>query len=1308
MNRFLTRKKDKSSDDGSAKKKKGKKGQPEPEPQINLATVLPPTDDFRTSLIMPSLSTRFSMLREQDDPNSKLGKASDDSVLHPKRQSRLHEFGFVPGGLSDIAEVSSIKGSARPGFSAERQDSFDSRRSEDNSGSVMTRSRPGEGNNLFGGRQKIYKISNTGSSKSLGGKILYEDDLHLSTFQKFRLEERERLRQQEEAGRDAQAAKLDHSEGPSSPTQDTYSPSIAGSTQRRETSSSTTSGNANARSSTAATSIASQGGASISTSSPAQVAHSSATSPHPPTAAGASAGPTSPHDLNRSATKGRRLYEQALDQHMHDQQSSAMNRLNSIQRTRAPTGRSTPPLLFSQPRSATNLHERFNRLPLNGRDYQSNNASPVLSRPQSPHLVSPLGSDSDEAHMLNLALQPNDRGKATAMGAFNKPTHAFSEQQYAERLKQLHQDRELPVAKPTLPKKPTLRERAEMEQRKRAGSATSDKAKPAVPPVEPMPKAEDPLLPSAPHEKQEKQVQKPSDAPADDATPNEKDEVPSAFSMFQLAANRMKTAASPPTDFEKPLKSTTSPPIRSEPPSKDAISPDSQAGATFFSSPGSSDDEDDVPKPLIVKPAELDRRFQNIPTATGPAPPILDHPALRSRSNSRGEAFTHPAFRSRSNSRPAPTLRERSGSRPAMPRAEASSPKEPASPQPADQGGDADVDSPTLGPTNGGLSGLIRQHLRNLSTVSSDYGENSQVAKSPPAAAGASQGQQPASDANTTHSSYTHSNPWDLDDIDSYVERDSTSSTSPVEAQKSKLRSQDPSAMLISPQAVNETISEWEKEMKRTHKREPSVEERDAFQRELALRQRAIQESLRTRAAENRGRTASPAPGGGLKNALNMLRAKSSRESFATVEQRHGEHKPMRMLGLGTNSTNASSVSLVGPYAEHGRPDERVAPRRILQQSEQDAQRELENRQRSATNDSSRDAAWKGRTPPQSSNSSTRGRSSSEVSSGRSRSRPRQYREEPDQSPNDGPGSRNTGYTSNNSTPVVPENPHQGPFHEKASMESQRKMRSRSNSRPAQSNYYEPKHLQPIQTSQGVANGSTPRLSPSPNSAMHPYSPGLPVSPRPSPGAPSPSMSSFRPPPSPVPPFSAHSTPPISGTSTPVAAAFNTGAATMMASNGALRKKSINKADISEPIFLSTTSVIDTVNLPSGASLKNGSQAPPPLPPINPMRRKFGFGRTPSDEHTAHPLSAGSSPSAPYGDAMYTNSTDALPPKGPPPRQRLRKTSSEGRSLHSKSQVHAGASPVVSTKPFGGRNGSPPRPINEHPVPQQNMNGAMF
>ncbi|KAF2660504.1 hypothetical protein K491DRAFT_61281 [Lophiostoma macrostomum CBS 122681] len=1259
MNRFLTRKKDRVQDDnasGGKKNKKWKKGQPEPEPKLDLTAALPSTDDFRTSLIMPSLSTRFSMLREQDDPNSKLGKASDDSVLHPKRQSRLQDFGFVPGGLSDIAEVSSINGSIRPPFATERQNSFDSHATDDGS-SVMSRARPGEGNILFGGRQKIYKISNNSSSKNLG-RVLYDDDVNMSAFQKLRQQEKDRLRAFDLEAQDDAA-----SEPPSPTKENPYSPSLSGFNLRRETSSSTNSGTVNTRSSTAATSIASQGANSVPASSPALTN---------------SATPASPTELARSGTKARRLYDQALDQHMYDQQSSALNRLNSIQRTRAPTGRATPPLLYSQSRSATNLNDRFNRnapfrpespAMLNRKESQSGNSSPIISRPQSPPLVSPLGSDGEDAQTLNSALQPNDRGKATAMGAFNKPKQSFNEQQYAERLKQLQQEREVPPPKLEQPRKPSLRERAELEARKRAEAKANEQPRSNSPPVE-------------------------------------NKQSPSAFAVFQQAANQMRGPAS-----------TTPPaqPKQSQPSPLNLRSPDSQPGATFFASPGSTDDEDEAPKPVISRSPEPDRRVHNIPTASGPAPPIFEHPALRSRSASRGEPSAQPTLRSRSNTQ---TTRGRPSHE--TQRTETTNKEDP------------DIDSPTLGPDNGGLSGLIRQHLRNVSTVSSDYGESNQITMSPPATATTGslslqtqnmgfQRRQPVSESDTpAHSSYSHSNPWDLDDLDNpyYGEGDSISSTSPVDPHKYKSQTSNGTAAVgiadKTTHILNEAIVEWEQEMERTHKRKPSVEERDAFQRELALRQRQVQESLRTR--QDHSRAVSPAPGGGgLKTALNMLRSKSSRESFATVDPKPHEapSKAMKMLGIGANSANASSTSLAGSFVgDMRRPDDRFGhpirqkPTRVLQQSEQDAQRELETRLRSATEDSTRDPRPKGRTPPGSSQSSTRDRSSSEVSGGRSRSRPAQYRDDLEQAMAEGKGSRSTVYPPNTapSTPGYVANATQPLPAERPSIDSQGRMRSRSNSKTAAASYFESKHLQPIHTSHGAANGASPRLSPNPGSALPPFSAGLPASPRPSPGAaPSPNMSGFRGQASPIPPLSAHNTPPVSGTSTPIGHSFHAAAGAVMPSGGPLRKKSIAKADISEPIFLSTTSVIDTINLPPGASLKNGvDQLPPPVPPINPMRRRFGFGRSATDDPAIQ------TPNPPFADAMRTNSTDALPSQIPQPRGNLRKISSEGKSLHGMSQTQAGASPAMPAMPFVGRNGSPPRPINSKPITQQNMDGAMF
>ncbi|KAF2803810.1 uncharacterized protein BDZ99DRAFT_399058 [Mytilinidion resinicola] len=1263
MNRFFGRKKEEIVEDapvsnvassGTKKAKKSKKGQPEPKPELDLSIALPSTDNFRTSLLMPNLSARFSMLREQDDPNSKLGKASDDSVLHPKRQSRLHDFGFVPGGLSDIAEVASINSSIRPPFAYGRQDSVDGYGTDDDSqsGSVMTRSRPGEGNVLFGGRQKVYKIANSGngSSKSLG-RALYEDDVNMSTFQK--------IRQQERADKEREAAELENEERlfdsrqsepepePSSPLKEFYSPSLSGYSGRRGTNSSAGSGQA--RSSTAATSIASQGASSVPASSPAV--------PNAPILPLAS-------DLNRTMTKGRnRLYDQGLDQHIHDQQSSAMSRLNSIQKQRGPTaGLSTPPFL-SQARSANNLSDRFARpgaragsptqagamptIASGGPVHPpSSNSSPVLSQPQSPPM-SPLGSD-EETNALHSALQPNDRGKATAMGAFNKPKQQFDEQQYAQRLKQMQQGKETPAPAPRneRPTKPSLRERAEIEARKRAEADVPDRSR-------------------------------------SDSTP------PSPFSVFQKAANQMRDAPSPASP-QRPAPQV----------------PASESRATFFASPGDSSD-DDLPKARPVKSSDLDRRLEGLqrppPVASRTAPPILDHPALRSRNNSRPEK---------------PQLEHRPDERHTNDANRQVDNAEKRTSAGTIVNGDNDIDSPTLGDDKGGLSGLVRQHLRKPSSVSSVYGDEKPPAPEPLSLrtqdGAIRRGQAPSESDTPAHSSYSHSNPWDLEDLDRsshYGEGDSISSTSPVDPYRPKVQptyggSQPVNGNLRDRSGSQDTDApQWEQELRKTHARGGSTEtqhEREAFQNELAQRQRAIQERLRNGVSSNdRSRSQSPAASG-LKNALGMLRSKTSRDSMAVnnnpSKPEPTQTKAMRMLGIGAPSASASSTSLAGSEnkfygSEYWRSEEnqvgpqgtRPKPSRIPQQSEQDARRELEQRlQRGASEDNSRDPrSAKGRSPPASSRSSTRNRSSSELSQGRSTSRTGRYRDDLDKAMAEGTGSTN-GYPG--MSPSIPQHV-QGSSSRQHSPETLPEVvaqgNMRSNSRTAAAAYFDQKSLHPIHTAHSPMIGSSPRLSPAANSpAMGGVSPGLPLSPRPSPGI-SPGIASIRPYPLPVAPFSANSTPPISAATTPVASSFSSNIAT---SRGTMRKKSINKSDISEPVFISATSVMDTVDLPAGASLRNGVESPPPVPPINP-RRRFGFGRTGTSESSDGAVQP---PRAPFADPMRTNSADELDQQARPKGHKLRKSSSEGRSLYMKNQ----APPVISPAfPPAGINGSPPRPI---------------
>ncbi|KAK5995252.1 hypothetical protein PT974_03651 [Cladobotryum mycophilum] len=300
MNRFLTKKKGKEDISGPRPSIDSESSGPfrmfgknkkipdeEPKAEVDLTNVLPSSDDFRTSLIMTGLSARFSMLREQDDPNTKVGKASDDSVLFPKRHSKLMQFA-LDGGLRDITEVESLRSNGYDALSAEEMAAGGS--------SIMNRSKPTEGNNLFGGRQKIYRIPangpDVGRDGGMPGRALYDDDVALSGFQKWRLAEKER--QLEEDGVNST------SESDSQPT-----------SSRRQTSSTTSSApSATARNSTADTS--------------AVLAHRapSVKDPQPNT--------QNTSGLERSVTRTRRLYEKGLNRELVDQQSSALSRMNSL------------------------------------------------------------------------------------------------------------------------------------------------------------------------------------------------------------------------------------------------------------------------------------------------------------------------------------------------------------------------------------------------------------------------------------------------------------------------------------------------------------------------------------------------------------------------------------------------------------------------------------------------------------------------------------------------------------------------------------------------------------------------------------------------------------------------------------------------------------------------------------------------------------------------------------------------------------------------------------------------------------------
>ena len=1292
MNRFRTKKKAKEPSEGivrastdsdgptvqapavkSSKTFRRKKNQePEPKPELDLTNALPPSDDFRTSLLMSGLSARFSMLREQDDPKSKIGKASDDSVLFPsKRQSKLNDFGFASHGLSDIAEVSSINGSIRPPFAFGRADSFntDGYGTDDdstNGGSIMNRAKPGEGNNLFGGRQKIYKIpvNASGSTKSLteggggmGGRALYENDVSQSAFQKLREREREQERQErEEAEQNGQSTRAE-------------SPPLSGYNRNRETSSTTSSGGPSiTRSSTAATSFTSQRTPSLSGS-------------HTPVTPGAPV--SGAPGLDRTMTKGRRLYETGLDQHLHEQQYSAMNRIDTLTRQRT-LGAQTPPPGLSSP-TGTNPGDRWDRQQITGKASMPNmrtaspppNSTPMGTfdfgtRPSnlaetktsfglaSPPLSPPM-SESDDIGVL--AVQPNDRGKATALGAFSKPAQPYDESKYSQRQLQMQQGRETPPLRKHSPPRTFIPRQQQQMPRSRADSNAT----------------------------------------------------------FVSARSRSNSSAQ-----RQFLPQDRIPEVTSSSPQATVPENETLDSGTFLSSPnGSSLGSPDLqhvtkPKQPFIFPSQIYR--QNQPT-TLERPPESQHPANRQR-----------PFQQQNPSSPI-----RVGQSPSIQVSNSFSNGEelsaPASTAPP-------ADSPTLGPTTG-LSGMVRQHLRSDSNTSSVYG-------GVPSASLASRFPQDPTEPLPQNEYTTKNNPWDTDDWDqaSYEENKFS-----LESELDGMRGQNavPPPLLVRSPNVDPAVqdpskSSWEKEMETHHTRDGSSEtqkERQDFEAELATRRRRVQEKMKS-FVETESRSESPAPtpdwskdGPGRNPTLGFLKNKSSRGSLVGKPNEAAQTKAMKMLGIGNTTISSSTSPGKSNFDENAWKEEeeemlRGVPRgpvippqtKAFRQARRDAQRDrerqvaLRHQQRKAADPYGDDPEWsnqpiepqprqrefRDRVPPNirtgrrtpsrergpppvtqnhrngssqeskgsigtnRSNSrppsrTSRDRSSSDAS-GRSKSRNGRYRDDLARAMAEGTASSSQSAFDDLEPPSArlmaksPGTPslamHPSPI-PSPMISSNPTSRNRSNSKSTPAGYFDSHKLQPLHTGEGMDIGLSPR-------------------------------------PSPVTPYSVNSTPSLiqpspagSGANTPT---MHQGFPVQGRTPGA-RKRSINKSEISEPRFVSSTSRVPTVDLPPGTSLQNGMDAPP-IPPVNPRRRQtramFGFGKKDDYEDMSLPAATQST------EEMSTFSADEGDSK-PKVRQKLRKSSSEGGNLNARAR-HAAITAPSPAMPgnFVPGASSPPRP----------------
>lgn len=1254
----------------------GKRHQePEPKLELDLANALPSSDDFRTSLLMNGLSARFSMLREQDDPKSKIGKASDDSVLYStKRQSKMNGFGFQSHGLSDIAEVSSINGSIRPPFTYSRTDSYDTNGSngtDDDSlhgGSIMNRAKPGEGNNLFGGRQKIYKIpvGASGSTKSLtdgsgarmGGRALYDDDVSQSAFQKLRAREREQQQQQEEHEDIDSHIQSSRSE----------SPPLMGYNRNRETSSTTSSGGPSiTRSSTAATSVTSQRTPSLSGS-------------HTPITPGApsSIGP----GMERTMTKGRRLYETGLDQHLHEQQFSAMNRIDTLTRQRT-QGAQTPPPGFSSPTALNNPTDRWDRHQITGKASMPNmraaSPSPIVApaaafdfgvRPVNtaetkqkfgvvaPPLSPPMTEHDD--HTI-LAVQPNDRGKATALGAFSKPAQPYDENKYTQRQLQMQQGRETPPLRKHSPPRAFAPRQQQMGRNRADSSAT--------------------------------------------------------FASGRSASNSSAQRQFLPYDRIPETASS-----QATVPEHEAVEP-----STFLSSPngssiGSPEDVDPEPKIIVpIKPLDLYNKYRLEQSSTRERPPESQHPAHR-----------HHPFD------PQEPNQADLDDQVALPRLRIEE-----SPQPSERQIPAPEDSPTLGPVSG-LSGMVRQHLRSDSNTSSVYGGI-------PSAGHISHFPLDPTEPLPHHTEYaTKNNPWDTEEWNQR-QSDYDGNNFHLEAALSGTKTDSVTPKPLATRSPNvETVqddrkSSWEKELDIHHTRDGSSEtqkERLDFKNDLAARRRRVQENLKS-FVETESRSASPLPGSEFpkdnsmrNNALGILKNKSSRGSLVNRPKEVAQSKAMKMLGIGNTTISSSPSPGNSTFDENAwraeeeemmrgvpkgptNPPQTKAFRQARRDARREKDREIALRHQQRTRAENSESEWSGspvesqpwqrepthdgappnirtgqrspsrerRPPPttahrngssQESQGSagtnypasrphsraSRDRSASDAS-GRSKSRNGRYRDDLAKAMAEGTASSSHGTFDELNPPTrpfVPKSPGTPAMGFQPSpavspmMGSSAGPRNRGNSKTTAQGYFESHNLQPLQIGGDIEIGISPR-------------------------------------PSPITPFSINSTPSLpqpspagSSANTPTTQGFQN-----QAPISAGRKRSINKSDISEPRFISSTSRITTVNLPPGSSLRNGSESnAPPIPPVNPRRKTramFGFGKKEDDDVHSLPSAAHST------EEMSTFSDDGGESK-PKPRQKLRKSSSEGGNLNARAKYAAIAAPSPALPgTFTPRGGSPPQPL---------------
>lgn len=1310
---------------------------PEAKPELDLTSALPDTNDFRTSLMMPAFSARFSMLREADDPDTKIGKASDDSVLFPKRASRMNLFNHNP--LTDIAEVDSIRGSTfRPPFAYnDRSQSFSDGYASDDGGSIMSRSKPGEGNNLFGGRQKLYRVPAKTEGEASGpplGRHMYESDVSMSMFQQLRLKERTERASEDTFERPSSLQQTDTEDA------DIVNSPSTGFSKNRGTTSSTTSAPSNRRTSTAATSVASE--------SPALPQNTSSSSVNRRISDQHSA-------VERNGTLHKRLYGANLDQ-VSPNRKNFREGPENLPRARAADNAKLAHSI-SQSRSATNLGEKYARqnqvfatsafrpaspppsaglpslppMDLGLRD-AVRSGSPAESR---NNMSTPVSEDEDVATYAK-NVQPNDRGKATAMGLFNRPQRQFDEKQFTQRQLQMAEGRNSPA--PARENSSRAESRASEAHDQRVSSeakgrftgssraspeSSNDSASPLVdwaPPPTSRPRTKSSVSVAAVATVK---------ARAEELIRRQNAEL-AALEAHRFGGDQLTSKV------EKPPASSSK----------------SVSNGTFLDTFDASDDE-----------SEADSRTRGIQSRG----PEGVHPALRNGALEFdfGDAVSKTA--SSTDSVPNDT----NDSLTALPQP-SYDPNEMLTSNTYGQSAEAALNStPALG-----LAGMI-SHMRDHSAGSSIYPPQSPAF--PPPSPNFSRGSQvdtlrAASIASTTRTwnppASTHSDPWDLDNKFNSQQQEVSQESTPGDpnvqmAKKAQqmlglataLREKSKAQKILGDEAPNNgEYSQWQEDNRSTHQRDISSgtqQEREDFESELAERRRKVKESLKS-AVDKGSRSSSPGPGTRRSPSMsgNPFSALKHRPSKATLANKASDpttssSKAMKMLGIsGPPPTNHASprhpqqnawqeeeermLQDFGRRPKQRSPEDSFEHPRRSPPRDQSAGRyrdQSSNRSgRSTPYEEERERARQRSATPNSGRTS-RNRSDS-AASGRSKSRQGRHRDGPEPAM---PGSFPITPLGEMRSPVLggpPRRPSEPTMDQRQYGRSGSAMSNRQrNERPPPLEQREgglrrgPSLMTATMPSGQPTRSPRPVLSanetmPSPRDTLDDFSryspPDQSNAPRTSPNdeamdsprrAPMPPGTEDFPrirPSSPHRsdynlPRSAQPSPRIpsggkleNGRTTPTGSGRTT--------PNAGRKKSVSKNMISEPTFLSSTSSVPLITLPNGQVVEQYSLGPAPmLPAQNPRRRgqsttqsifsNFGGRTQPRDVSSPFPSSIPESP-----DRMNFQPEELqhrpMAADQKKQRNRLRKSSSEGGNMAAKAARQAMhidhlASPQVPTFP---------------------------